>query len=412
MARLVAGFVLAVLTTVHAQDRSLDAEVERYLEETGSVISMVHREDGLIQSLSADGNFAFHIRGRMLLDTMWERSPSFSTEGQLFFRQIRMGVDGHLLHNMVYALEISLASTGTVGLQDVFVGIRNLGALGTVQAGHQRRPFSLDGMTSILHHTFMERASPTRAFQLGRDSGLRLHNTVFDKRLAWTVGIFTLTDASGSGDRTDGDSFAFRVSGLPWRDLATDGRWHVGLSFDFERPGDGGAQFRTRPGPNGGPYYLDTGSFPADRDYRISVATALLLGPFAVQTEGFFVRVEGDGTNATFWGAYMQMSYWLTGEAERFNDLAQVPGRLRPLRDFHAGDHGGGAARIALRCDITDLTDGGIEGGEMLSLAFGLTWKSNPYVVVKLNLVYADVTNGPEGSGELYYLMLRFQYDF
>ena len=65
-----------------------------------------------------------------------------------------------------------------------------------------------------------------------------------------------------------------------------------------------------------------------------------------------------------------------------------------------------------MRCDLTDLDDGEVDGGEMLSLALGLTWKCNPYVLVKLNAIYADVSGRPEGSGELYYLMLRFQYDF
>jgi len=403
---------ISLTASTFAGDSSLEADVERYLAETDPLRAMRHVESGLTRFESPSSRSAMHVRGRMLMDWSFQRSEQFVDVGTVFFRQLRLGIDGHIFERTIYSLEISFTKGGDVGLQDVFVGLRDLGVFGTFQVGHQRRPFSLDGMTSIVQHMFMERAASTRAFQLGRDTGLRFHNSSRDRRLAWTVGVFKSADSSGDASQSDGESVAVRVSGLPWRDLARDLRLHVGASVSFARPTGSMAQFRTRPGPNDGPRYLDTGSFPADSVFQASIASALLLGSIGMQLEGFVARAEGDSTSATFWGAYVQFGWWVTGEAHAFNDLAQVPGRVRPLHDFHAGDLGGGALLLALRADFIDLTDGVIVGGEMFSLTVGLTWKVNPFVLAKLNLVYADIENGAEGSGELYYLMVRFQYDF
>jgi len=395
-----------------AADRSLEAEVERYLEVTGAGSPLAHVDSGALRFADPGGSFAIHIRGRMLLDSGWQRSPDFDSENGAFSRQIRLGMDGHIYRNAVWAVEIQIESDGTVALRDAFVGVRELGGFGTFQAGHQRRPFSLDGMTSLLHHTFMERAAPTRAFQLGRDSGVRLHNSHFDDRLSWTAGAFRLTDSSGSASGDGGYSFAARVSGLVWRSASRDRRLHFGASLDWESPEDDTEQFRTRPGPNEGDYFLDTGQFAAEREHRVSFAAALLVNAFAIHAEFFGVRTEADGTRSTFSGWYVQASYWITGEVQAFNDAAQIPGRMVPRRNFHAGGGGAGGWRVALRYDFTDLSDGAIDGGEMDSLTFGLTWQWNPHALAKFNVVYADVKSGPLGAGDLYYVLVRFQYDF
>ena len=67
---------------------------------------------------------------------------------------------------------------------------------------------------------------------------------------------------------------------------------------------------------------------------------------------------------------------------------------------------------LALRFDRVDLTDGGIDGGVMGSFTFGVTWMWNPNTRVKTDLVYADITGGPLGSGTIWYLITRFQFDF
>ena len=67
---------------------------------------------------------------------------------------------------------------------------------------------------------------------------------------------------------------------------------------------------------------------------------------------------------------------------------------------------------VALRFDQLDLTDGGIVGGELDTISFGVSWLWNPSMRAKLNLVYADVEDGPLGTGTVLYLMTRIQFDF
>ena len=152
-----------------------------------------------------------------------------------------------------------------------------------------------------------------------------------------------------------------------------------------------------------------------DRTIKTSAfawATAFRLRSLTLQAEAYLVRVSGAGTDASFHGWYVMASYWLTGETATYNEWNAVWDRVLPRRNLHDGSGGKGAWMLALRFDRVDLTDGGIDGGEMDSFTFGVTWMWNPNTRVKLDLVYADVTGGPLGSGTIWYMMTRFQFDF
>ena len=48
----------------------------------------------------------------------------------------------------------------------------------------------------------------------------------------------------------------------------------------------------------------------------------------------------------------------------------------------------------------------------MGSLSVGVTWLWNPNTRLKFTIVYADVDEGPEGSGNILTGTLRFQWDY
>jgi phosphate-selective porin OprO/OprP len=396
-------------------DTSLGKEVEKYLEETEPPSSGVPMDGRWFHAPlfeSEDYAFLVRLRARLMVDAYWATSDDYDssvTADGVFVRQARLGVMGHIYNNVIYELEFEF-SNGDARPRDVFVGLRQLGAFGRLKFGHMREPFGLDATTPIPFHAFLERASSTRAFGLGRSPGVRLHNRTLGGRLTWWAGIFRDGDASGSALGNSGYSFTVKVTGLPLREA---GRLlHVGFSFSLRDPLDGMTRLRARAGPATGPQLVDTGQLPADGEARFGWAAAFRLRSLTLQSEAYLVRVSGPGTDATFQGWFVMASYWLTGETATYSEWNAVWDRVLPRRNLHDGSGGKGAWMLALRFDRVDLTDGGIDGGMMNSFTFGVTWMWNPNTRVKLDLVYADITGGPLGSGTIWYMITRFQFDF
>jgi phosphate-selective porin OprO/OprP len=416
--RLLAALVL-LLAVARAEDEQVDPslgkEVGKYLEETTTPASGVRLDGRWFNAPlfeSDDDAFLIHIRGRLLVDWYWATSDDYDssvTADGVFVRQARLGVAGHVHTNVLYMLEYEF-SNGDARPRDVFVGLRELGPFGRLKLGHMREPFGLDATTPIPFHVFLERASSTRALGLGRNPGIRLHDRILRGRLTWWAGIFRDGDSFGSAEGNSGYAFTAKVTGLAIREA---GRLlHLGFSLSLRQPLNHMTQYRARAGPATGDRLVDTGSIAADREARFAWAAAFRLRSLTVQAEAHLVRVSGLGTDARFFGWYAMVSYWLTGETALYNEWNAVWDRVRPRRNLHDGSGGKGAWLVALRFDRIDLTDGGIDGGDMDSFTFGVTWMWNPNTRVKLDVVYADVTGGPLGSGTIWYLITRFQLDF
>jgi phosphate-selective porin OprO/OprP len=396
-------------------DTSLDKEVEKYLAETeprpiGVPLAGQWFHAPVFES--EDSAFRVHIRGRLLVDSHWATSSTYDsavTADGVFVRQARLGVAGHVYTNVLFMLEYEF-SNGDARARDVFVGLRNLGPFGRLKFGHLREPFGLDATTPIPFHALLERASSTRAFALGRNPGIRLHDRTLGGRMTWWAGIFRDGDSTGSAIGNSGYALTAKVTGLAIREA--DRLLHLGFGFSLRDPWDGVTRYRARGGPANGPQLVDTGQLAADREALFAWATAYRAGALTVQAEAYLVRVSGSGTDASFHGWYVMASYWLTGETAPYNEWNAVWDRVRPHRNLHDGSGGMGAWMLVLRFDRVDLTDGAIDGGAMDTFTFGVTWMWNPNTRVKLDVVHADVTGGPLGPGTTWYLTTRFQFDF
>ncbi|MHC4955583.1 MAG: OprO/OprP family phosphate-selective porin [Planctomycetota bacterium] len=395
-----------------SKDTSLTNEIEEFLDKTEpSQVLAIWRAGPLFGS--TDGVFSYRLRYRALVDYYGSTSDDFGSpvdDNGVFVRQARIGVLGRMYGHVLYGLNLDFGR-GDPALIDVFVGLADLGRFGTILFGHQREPFGLEGTTPVPFLPLMERASSTRAFALGRNVGIRLHDVVMDGRMTWWAGVFRETNRFAQGNGSGGYTFTARVTGLAIRDTE-DRLLHLGVSFTFRNPANDTTRYRARHGPAQGERLVDTGQITANREVRTALEGALRLGPLVLQSEGYFADVSGLGADANFWGAYFTVSYWLTGEAEAYSESAAVWDRVTPKRFFHDGTDGKGAWMVALRFDHVDLTDGGIDGGEMDTISASVTWLWNPNSRVKFTLVYADVDGGPEGSGSIVTGIFRFQWDF
>ncbi len=408
------------VAAAETKDLSLEKEVEHYLAtaspaaESGPPELKGVWKDGP-RWTSADGNFAVALVGRLHADSFWISSDEFDaavTEDGTFFRRVRLGAQGTVYKNVEFKIELDFAKSTPV-LTDVFVGLRGLGALGTLRVGHMREPFTLEVMESSNDISVPERAAAVEAFAPFRNVGIALSNAALEDRLTWSIGLFRNTDDQGQTREDGGYSVTLRVTGLPVHDRERGLLVHVGGGASLRDPDDETVRYQARPGVGTGPRLVDTGDIKT-ADGVLLLNAELAVAWNALSFQGEFIVVEVDGTagspGLSFGGWYVQVAYTLTGEPREYKAKTGVFGSPKPKRNFRGESGGWGAFELVARLDRIDLDDGAITGGEQETAAFGLNWYLNPNTRVMFHILFTDVDAAT--GGDLTTFLTRFQFNF
>lgn len=390
-----------VLTEQEAND--IKAELEKQNAVPGNTLNFTWKDGINIQSADKE-TFSGKIGGRIHLDAGFfsedddlEASVG-DTPSSVEFRRARIALEGEIKLSLptLYKIEVDFGG-GEVAFKDVYLGLTDLPFVGTFQAGHFKEPISLDILTSSRFIPFMERAAPIEAFAPERNTGVMFHNSAFGERMTWAVGAFTDTGDTGDSTLDSNYRVSGRVTGLPYWHAESKGRKlvHVGVSGSLIEPSNGEARFRTRPEAHLAPRFVDTGVFDADQAYLGAVEVAAVMGSFSVQAEYFQNWVcRPGGDDASFNGYYVLGSYFLTGEHRPYKTSSAAFDRVRPKRNFSISEGGPGAWELLARYSRVNLTDGGIDGGEMDDITGGVNWYLNPNMRVMWNYVFSNVDRG------------------
>ena len=321
-------------------------------------------------------------------------------------------VDHHLRYSVAFnfGADPGLGETFVEGIEQ---GLNVFGyRVGQFRLGLFQEPFSFERVTSSYYVGFLERSLPVWTFTPGNNIGYMVHDTAHKGRMQWAVGFFSFGQQNEANASNSVLSVTARVTGLPiYRD---DGRrlLHVGGSFSIRNPGSGDTQYRSRPEARFVDFLVDTGELDAGSIRLYGIEAVGIRGPLSWQAE--VIASQVDGTSAgdlMFWGSYVQVGYFLTGEHRTYDKELAVFSRVAPkdeaegLRPFKKGGLGG-AFELVGRISNVDLDDGGVEGGQMTDLSFGLNWYLSPTSVVKLNYIYSDVKD----RGHANILLLRYQF--
>jgi len=386
-------------------------------------------KDGL-RLETEDKRFALRIGGRLQTDWAFfdqdrdlERVLGDEEDGTEF-RRARINLSGTIYHDVEYRTEYDFAgNSGKANFYDVYIGMKNIPALGTLRLGHFREPFGLERLTSVGHITFMERALPN-AFTPGRNVGLMGFNSAFDDRVTWAVGAYKNTDNFPSGDDADEDqgyAVTGRVTALPWYQDDGGKLLHVGVAYSHRNPDGAVLGYGTRPEAHLGRQWVTTEGYGGFRlrdarmdDVDLWGGEALLIyGPLSLQGE--YMRANVDTTflgRHDFDGYYVQASYFLTGEHRAYTPSSGLPGRIKPKSNFSlSGERGWGAWELALRYSTIDLDDRIIRGGQQDDFTAGVSWYLNPNAKIMWNYVLADIDHDLY-AGNLDIFETRFQIDF
>ncbi|TWT36184.1 Porin P precursor [Posidoniimonas corsicana] len=331
---------------------------------------------------------------------------------------IEMG--GQVMENTSYRIWFDLA--GQVSLLDVYLDFAELPYAQNVRVGHFFEPFGMEQLTPNKYLTFMERAS---AFNLGRNTGVMAHSD--DDQANWTYGLGVFVSEQGSKpprfqDDNDATAITGRLTWLPWYDEATDGRgvFHLGVGGSYRNLADDTAEFKHRPESYMAPVVIDTGVVAASDYQLLGLEAAYAYGSFAVQAEyqGASVNTLGPGSQYLD-GAYIQTSYFLTGENRFYNRRSgSFSNKIVPLENFfrvRTGEcstcTGWGAWELAYRYAYNDLNDTTIQGGRMGVHQLGLNWYLSPYTRAMLDFIHSDADTTVANGGDLDIVQMRMQFN-
>jgi phosphate-selective porin OprO/OprP len=253
-----------------------------------------------------------------------------------------------------------------------------------------------------------------------------------DQAWNWQYGVFNQRLVQDEG-HYDSDHYqaelAGRLANTIWYDECSGGRGyaHWGVSGAVADPdgsnngaapppnpwgrADNEAQFSTRPEARSVERWLDTGAIlGADQYELLGLESVLNVGPVQIvgELQNVWLQRNGGG-DPHFHGAYVYVSYFLTGEHIPWDRESGQLDRVVPYENFFLVDRcdggvggGCGAWQVALRLSYLDLTDHDILGGIGESVTLGLNWYWNPYARLQFNYSYGQIYDHEPVAGQTF----------
>jgi phosphate-selective porin OprO/OprP len=366
-----------------------------------------------------DGRVTVRAHARLQVDGT-AATGSDKLEG--FYGELDSGVDvrrlslfaqGTIDHRMRYNIAFDFgpdSGPGEVFLEGRDEGLRIFGyRIGQFRVGTFQEPFSFERVMSSYYTGFVERSLPVWAFTPGNNLGYMVHDTVKSGRFSWSAGFFSFGQQNEQNSSNSTLSVTARVTGLPiYRDTGRT-LLHLGASFSTRSPQGSKARYRSRPEARFVDFFVDTGEFDAGKIQLGGLEVVSMRGPLSVQGELIVSKVEGtDSGDRMFWGGYVEVGWFLTGDHRVYDEQLGVFSRVVPTRErenlFKRG--GGGALELTGRVSIIDLDDGPITGGQMTNLTFGANWYLTATSAVRFNYIYSDVKD----RGRANIFVLRYQF--
>jgi phosphate-selective porin OprO/OprP len=338
-----------------------------------------------------------------------EAADFFATDrnNELGFRTFRIGGKGNIYENLAYTLEVELRGTD-ISYKDIYMEQQSLPWFGNFRAGHFKEPIGLEEFGSDLFNTFMEKVPATSTFAPSRNFGVMVYDR-FDERdeATWFAGLFRadspdvpVSTGLWRDDRNDW-SFSGRLAWLPYYDEPSNGRFlvHLGGSYSYRKTadvfgnqnvaanGNGLAEFSTRAWV-GSQAPIGVGAEGnSDAWNQLGGELLVIWGALSLQSEYFHaILTSGEDFN----GAYVLVSYFLTGENRAYRKDRKVIDRTVPFEpafwiDAAEGWRCGlGAWELAAGYSFVDL-----ESGHDISatrqrafvdgIVFGVNWYHNPW---------------------------------
>lgn len=423
-----------------------------------------------------DKSFRIHVGGRTQFDVLWAHTTDRVQFGQggigpmndgVNFRRGRLEVDGWYYEVFDFFCEYDFFNTANIDPNlppneasnivnipvptDLWGSINHMPLIGTFRFGSMKPGIGLEHLTSSRWLDFMER-SPLFDIYYNRNNGfepgIQILNWTENERIAWQLGMFKNNNTVMGWNVSDGDyQVNARITGLPWYE--EEGRYlaHVGFGVQYDAPDNGVAALRDRwmlrNGPAATHNTITLANVNGENQTILNPEFFLNVGPFSMQAEylanfldnvrAFQTQPQGRvvvaGAPGSYFsqGAYVQALYFLTGEHRPYGKTGlhgsgAAPTRIVPYRNFFwVPGHGcpnpfsSGAWQAGVRYSYSDLSNAGINGGQINEVTLGLNWFLNPNMKIQWNYgvgYRGQLGVGSSSNGTYQGFGTRFAFDF
>lgn len=257
---------------------------------------------------------------------------------------------------------------------------------GWLTVGKQKEGVGHEYVAPGTQGMFMERGSGAPMFIRQRNIGIRYSNSILDKRMTYTLGVFNNYWETDNSFSDNGSQFTTRVTGLPHytsdRDLM-----HVAVGFRSTQAIKDQLTYKAKPEANTAPSFINTGAFEADGASTLMLEWIGVKGPVAIVTEYMHAFVNSDITGDPNFNYFQIGGGWvITGENRRYNKTTGNLSKLVPNKNFRfKNGTGPGAFEVAARYTYSRGSDALIEGGKFGRFTTALSWFANAHVRLEVN---------------------------
>ena len=413
------------------RNRELDRDAAIDKTATEPVVSLGAK--GLLVR-SGDTNFVMNVHGYAQTDARFYLHDPNTANDTFLLRRVRPIIEGSVYNRFDYRLMLDLATGNVTGstagnnalIDDAYVNARLFPQF-QLQVGKYKSPVGLERLKSTADLTFVETGFATQLTP-NYDTGIELHNDLFNTPVNYAIGVFNGAADAGSDDldaADQGKDVAGRVFLQPFLNSGPDALRGLGVGVGASSGYHAGALpgYKT-PGQQTFFSYAATASANGVQ-YRLDPQAFYYWGPFGLLGEYILSSQQVQSTaagvpkarlNHTAW--QVTASYFLTGEDNTF----KTP---NPARRFSLQPGGGwGAFEVAARVGQLSLDRktfpsyaAANTAREATSWGVGLNWYLNTNV--KLNLDYestkyqgGSVVPGTVTSREEHAILSRVQVAF
>ena len=447
---------------LQAKIELLQAQVEALQEALEGVKTQQARAvpswKGAPEYADKEAGFTFKPRGRLQYDAGYIANPDDDPNGSLAtrnlgfnsrVRRIRLGAEGTIPGGFGYKFEMDYAN-GSVGFGDAIITYAPSGKPYSFTIGNHETMNGLEQITSSRFTSFMERAAFDDAFVNTRRIGVSAGYVSAAGDMRINAGLFTGHSIDGTFDN-DSWIAAARATYSP---LMGANQLHFGVNFqhrEFQSNNNGTtasssgqastnqtARYRARPYTQTTDIrFVDSGNFAAKSDDIFGLEFGGIFKSLHLAAEGQYLKSNAYGAgdtldfsennlnrfpgdtvtalvpdgNPSFWGAYLEAGYFLTGETRGYKTGAWD--RTKVLKPFSKG--GWGAVQLNGRVDYLNLDTGKLKeafnndfqtgtsaastnytrGGKQLGLLASVVWIPEDWMRFYLQYSHAFVTGGP-----------------
>ena len=342
----------------------------------------------------AQDGFTINVGGRLHVDyAVADADEADFDLSASALRRGRIKGYGNFGEGLKYKIEFNTNSSGDINLEDAYIQWTPQNSPLSFKAGQFKTQNSLEEANSSLDAALIERAALTDTFQLDRRAGFEV-STKGDNYLV-QLGAFgqNLEEIENNGN----EGFAFAGRAVYKLDLADKNLVHFGASFRHRDQNDSDdLRYRQRPFVENTGRIISTGRI-ADSDTFFGGELAGQFGQ--AWASGEYVVVNANCSDdalvctedPSFDGFSIGGGYFFGGRRNY-----SVGKFKRPTIDNPVTKGGWGAVSINARFDTVDLTDSGIDGGDLDTFAVGANWWLHKNARIQFNYFNADATlSGP-----------------